>query len=385
MNVTASVQTKGNKYYIVLNWKSIDGKRKQKWVGTGLEVKGNNKRKAEQKRIEILQEWKDKITCNENEIMFSDFLILWLEETKYSISETTYYTYLTTVKNSICPFFKNRKIKLCELKPYHIQEFYNQKMEKDKVTANTIYHFHANIHKALDYAVKTERIKTNPSDSVSLPKKEKHIADFYTAEELKLLLDGAKNTKLETIVLLASWFGLRRGEIIGLKWQHIDFDSNTLSIKGTVTDKGKSGSRKKNMKYQEKAKTSSSIRTFPMPEAASAYLKELKAKQEKWQKSPAFNAEFKDFVCIRPNGELIPLDYVTRNFPRLCEKCGLKRLKLHELRHTNISLLVDSGAAMKEVQEWAGHSSYSTTANVYAHVQSKSKIKLAENLANIIG
>ena len=79
---------------------------------------------------------------------------------------------------------------------------------------------------------------------------------------------------------------------------------------------------------------------------------------------------------IRDNGDLIPLEYVSRAFPKLCEKSGLKRLKLHELRHTNISLLLEYGASMKELQEWAGHSNYNTTANIYAHIQEESKNRL---------
>ena len=91
-------------------------------------------------------------------------------------------------------------------------------MDKENLSANTICHYHANIHKALDYAVKTERIKENPSDKIMLPKKEKHIAKYYTIDELKVLLDKAKGSSLETVINLAVWFGLRRGEIIGLKW-----------------------------------------------------------------------------------------------------------------------------------------------------------------------
>lgn len=198
------------------------------------------------------------------------------------------------------------------------------------------------------------------------------------------MLDNIKGSTIETVVFLAAHFGLRRGEIIGLKWRYVDFKNKTISIMGVVTDKGASGSRIKNMKYRESAKTSSSIRKFPMSDSVYNYLFELKSKQEENQKQANYNKEFIDFVCVRPNGDLIPLDYVTREFPRLLERSGLRKIKLHELRHTNISLLVENGASMKEVQEWAGHSSYSTTANVYAHIQPQSKIKLSEKLTSLL-
>lgn len=383
-NLTANITHKKDVYYIIINYYD-NNKRKQKWIKTDFSVSGNNKRKVEQKRIEILQEWQDKIVLNNNDILFSDYLKQWLEETKHSISKNTYFGYKEVIHNVICPFFEDKRIKLIDLKPYHIQSFYTMKIEKDKVTANTIHHYHANIHKALNYAVKTERLKYNPSDKVELPKKQKHIANFYTVSELKTLLKFSKGSPIEPVVLLAAWFGLRRGEIIGLRWIDIDFNNKTLYINGTIKDKGESGSKIKNMYYELSAKTSSSIRSFPMPDSAVKYLTELKMKQEKFKKdNRAYNHKWDDFVCVKSDGNLLSLEYVSRAFPKLCESAGLKRLKLHELRHSNISMLLENGASMKELQEWAGHSSYSTTANIYSHVQAKTKTKLTQSVENLL-
>lgn len=384
-NITANISYKGDLYYIVVSYYQSNGKRKQKWIKTDLTVSGNNKRKIEQKRLELLQEWQEKISTNDSDMLFSDYLKQWLEDTKHTISKNTYFGYKQVIHNVICPYFADRKIKLFDLKPYHIQDFYTMKLEKDKVTANTIHHYHANIHKALNYAVKTERLKSNPADKVELPKKTKHIADFYTVSELKTLLEYAKGSQIEVVILLASWFGLRRGEIIGVKWTDIDFDNKILYITGTVKDKGVFGSKVKNLYYEPSAKTSSSIRSFPMPDSAISFLSKLKSKQDERKKNKFYNHQWDNFVCVKPNGDLIPLEYVSRAFPKLCEKAGLKRLRLHELRHTNISLLLDSGASMKELQEWAGHSSYSTTANIYSHIQAKSKEKLTQSIENLLG
>lgn len=383
--MTASIQIKANKYYIVVSWKPEGEKRKQKWIKTDLSIDGNNKRKAEQKRVEVLREYETKISLNANDMLFSDFLRRWLEDSKRNISENTYHSYRQTVNSSICPYFDERKIKLCDLKPYHIQDFYKKKMDEEGLSANTIWHYHANIHKALDYAVKTERIKTNPSDKIELPKKEKHIAEYYTTDELKILLDKAKGSSLETVIYLAVWFGLRRGEIIGLKWDYIDFDKKTLSVVGTVTDKGVSGSRIENLKYRVGAKTASSIRSFPLTDEMVKYFKSLREKQLINQKKFNYNTEWIEFVCVRDDGDLIPLDYVSRAFPRFLKNNGLKPIKLHELRHSNISLLIENGASMKEAQEWAGHSSYSTTANIYSHIQAKNKLKLTQTIQNLLG
>ncbi len=383
--MTASIQIKNNKYYIVLNWTDKNKKRRQKWIKTDLSASGNNKRKAEKLRIEALTTWQDKDKEeNETEMKFSTFIKEWLEITKNSISDNTYFSYRQTIHNSICPYFERIDIKLADLKPYHIQDFYVYKMSTERVSANTIHHYHANIHKALDFAVKSELISVNPSDKVDLPKKKKHIAQFYTIDEMQVLLKNTKGTPIETVVLLASWFGLRRGEIIGLKWESIDFANGILSITGTVRDKGKSGSKIKNLRYEPTAKNHSSIRSFPMPKQAIEYLKHLKGIQDKRKLNDGYNHKWDEFVCVRENGDLIPLEYVSRAFPKLCEKSGLKRLKLHELRHTNISLLLKNGASMKELQEWAGHSNYSTTANIYAHIQEESKNRLSKTIEKVL-
>lgn len=381
--MTASIQTKNERYYIVLNWKE-GNKRKQKWVKTEYMVGGKNKRKLEELRRSVLEDFTAR-GVDKPKLLFSDYLKQWLEVSKNTISVNTYFGYKQTVENSICPFFEALNVSLEELKPYHIQDFYSYKMETDGVSATTIHRYHANIHKALRYAVKTELIADNPSDKVELPKMKKHIAEFYTAEELKQLLDNVKGTPLETVVYLASWFGLRRGEIVGLRWSSVDLERGVLSITGTVKDKGKSGSKIENLRYEPTAKNATSIRSFPLSDSVVSYFRALKKLQDKNRAANKnYNHQWDDFVCVRENGELLPLEYVSRAFPKLCEKCGLKRLKLHELRHTNISLLLEAGASIKELQEWAGHSSYTTTANIYAHLQTNSKNKLSDAMEKIL-
>jgi len=381
--VNSCLTVKRDKYFVVITYYE-DGKRKSKWINTQLSASGNNKRKAQQKEKELLAEWEERLSLNNSQMLFSDFLKSWLERTKSSIELSTYYEYRKNIHNMICPYFDERRITLYELKPYHIQEFYSYKMETDKVKATTILHYHANIRKALEYAVKMEHISRNPARSVELPKKERHIANYYSAEELKVLMAKAKGTQIEVVVVLAAMFGLRRGEIIGMRWSSIDFENKMLTINGTVKDKGESGSKIQNMYYEPTAKTSSSIRSFPMAEDIVLYLQDLKKQQDQRKQSEGYNHQWDDFVCVRENGDLIPLEYVTRAFPKLCVDCGLRRLKLHELRHTNISLLILMGSHMKEVQEWAGHSSYGTTANTYAHVSIQSKTKLMHSISSVL-
>lgn len=277
---------------------------------------------------------------------------------------------------------------LDEIRKYHIRHIESGEIEDCRKcnlysTGDTVMetpaHYQANIHRALKYAVKTERIKDNPAANIDLPKKQKHIADFYSPEELKVLLEAAKGTDIEMVVYIAAWLGLRRGEIIGLKWNYVDFENQTISVKGTMA-------RAEKTIYKETAKNASSLHTLPMNTELAKYLYDLKERQIANRKrlGKHYTDKWKDFVCVRDNGEILKLDYVTRHIPLLCEQCGLRKIGLHELRHSNVSLLLSAGVSIKEIQEWAGHSTYTTTADIYAHIQSQNKVKLSQSIERLL-
>lgn len=170
-----------------------------------------------------------------------------------------------------------------------------------------------------------------------------------------------------------------------MRWSSIDFDNKTISVTGTIKDRGGKGTEVGKLYFEPTAKNSSSLRSFPLSDAMIAYLKRVKDSQDKRRNTIKFyNHNWVDFVCVKNNGDLITLDSVSYAFPKFCEKCGLKPLKLHELRYSNITLLLEKGASMKELQEWAGHSSYNTTANIYSHIQAKSKSRLTDTINELL-
>ena len=381
--MTADLYKKNNKFHVMLSW--YQGKeRKQKSVSTGISAQGNNKRKAEAERKRILEEWESTVTMNHSETLFSEYLKEWLEERKHAIAETTYHSYKNTIENIICPYFAERKITLSELKPYHIQHFYKSRLDSG-VTGNTIHHYQANIHKALKDAVRSERVHDNPAAKVALPKVERFHGDYYSSGELKKLVDAVMGTRLETAVLLAAWFGLRRGEAAGVRWEAINFDTKTLSVLGTITNKGDL-TPSENEVFRPTGKTSTSIRSFPLSDNQVKYFRALRKtqKENRILCGDSYDTRYLDFVCVDAMGERLQLSYISRVFSNTIKKLGLRKIRFHDLRHTNITLLLESGATIKELQEWAGHANFSTTADIYAHVQSKSKVKLTDAMSNII-
>ena len=365
--------------------------RKRKSIATGISTLGNNKRKAEAERKRILEEWEKKTPEHYQDELFSDYLMEWLETRKYSISETTYVGYKVQIENQICPYFREKKITLNGLTPTDIQRFYNQKLKDGKgqkgnsTSGNTVRHYHVNIHRALKDAVMLGRLKDNPADKVMLPKKKRSEAAFYTAEELKKFMDAVKGTKLEIPVFIASWFGLRRGEICGLRWQDIDLVNMTLSVNGVITDKGEK-SQTENLTYRQNAKTSSSIRSFPVPVKVKEFLEALKTKQEadKELAGNDYDKKWDGFICVDELGNLIQPEYISYTFPKFLEKNEFRRIRFHDLRHTNVSLLVNQGVDMKRIQSWTGHADYSTTANTYAHLLTSAKVELGDVISNAL-
>ena len=187
----------------------------------------------------------------------------------------------------------------------------------------------------------------------------------------------AEGTKLEIPVLLASFYGLRRSEVLGLKWDAIDFEANTLEVKHIVTQASIDG--KKVLVQADRAKTKSSLRTLPLVPHIRDRLLMLKGQQETYRRlcGKSYNREYLGYLCVDEIGNIIRPNYVSEQFPKLLEKNGL--------RHSCASLMVMNGVSMKQVQEWLGHSTFSITADIYAHLDYKSKQGSAGVIANLLG
>lgn len=223
--VAGHLQEKKGYFYMVLSYNDATGKRKTKWLPTQLPVKGN-KKKAEKLLMETRKTFEPKDKPITEDILFSDFMLRWLEVVKPTIAITTYSSYSNMVKTVIVPYFKARGITLTELKATDIQSFYMEQLKR--VKASSVIHYHANIHKALKYAVKIELIDSNPADKVERPKQDRFVGSFYDSEEVQKLFEAAKGTKLEIPVFLGAFYGLRRSEALGLKWNAIDFQNKRL-------------------------------------------------------------------------------------------------------------------------------------------------------------
>lgn len=252
-----------------------------------------------------------------------------------------------------------------------ILAFYEKELERVKPT--TVKHYHALIHGALNYAVDKNLIPSNPADRIIISKPEPFKGDYYLDSEVLNLFEVIKGHKIELVVLLTAFYGLRRSEVIGLKWSAFDFNHNCFSIRHTVTTCNVKGERVTIKK--DKAKNKSSLRTYPLIPFLKERLLEAKKQQEENRKlcGRAYNKEYLGYVCVDVIGNLIKPNYVSSTFGKLLAKNNLRHIRFHDLRHTCASLLLANGVPMEQVKEWLGHSEISTTVDIYGHLQYATK------------
>ena len=331
--VAGRLQEKNGFYYIVLSYTDSAGKRRQPWIGTGLPVKGNKKR-AEKMLAETRKNFtipKGQVSELSPDMAFSDYMRYWLKMMRTAVTETTYSSYCFNVEKHIIPYFEPLGVTLAGLQPRQIQSFYLHEAETLKNTS--ILRFHANLHKALKYAVRIDLIASNPVDKVDRPKPQAFMASYYSAEEMEKLFEAAQGHKLELIIQLAAFYGLRRAEVMGLRWEAIDFEAKTLTIRHIVTSTRIDG--KKILVEADRAKTKSSLRTLPLVDPIAERLKAVKEQQEYNQKicGNCYNQEYLGYVFVDAMGNLIQPDSVTTGFPQMLKENGLRRIRFHDLRH----------------------------------------------------
>ena len=378
--VAGHLREKSGYYYAVLNYTDSLGKRKTKWISTGLTVKGNKKR-AEAILMDARRNFNpEEPKVMNGDILFADYMEKWLDIIKSSVAVPTFASYSTTVKKIVAPYFREKEVTLKNLTAKDIQEFYLRELER--VSASSVIHYHANIHKALKYAVKIDLIDVNQADKVERPKKDRCVGSFYDADEVNALFNAAKGSKLELPILFGAFYGLRRSEAIGLKWDAIDFDQNTITIRHTVTSCDLDG--KRILVASDTTKTKSSMRTLPLVPFMRERLLALKEEQEDNRRlcGRSYIKDYIGYVCVNEIGDLIKPHYVTESFPKLLKANGLRHIRYHDLRHSCASLLLANGVPLKQIQDWLGHSDFSTTANIYAHLDYSSKLSSAQAMVS---
>jgi len=288
------------------------------------------------------------------------FLEHWLENVhKPRIRVSTYVYYHSMVHKHILPELGH--LQLRNLKPEHVEAFY-ARMEKEGLSAGTVNLMHGVLHKALEQAVRRGMIPRNVCDLVSPPRLATREAQPLTTDQAHKLLEVVRGHQLEAALTLALVTGIRRGELLGLRWQDIDFEKKSLQIRRTLSYLTGHGFK------ESEPKTAASRRKIILPKFVLDVLKRYRAQQKeiRLKVGPAWQDH--DLVFCNGHGGFLRPDRLVEMFHTLLKDAGLPHMRFHDLRHSAATLLLSMGVAAKVVQEILGHSRIGVTLDTYSHV-----------------
>lgn len=375
--MTGNLQIKNEKYYIVLNT-YVDGKRIKKWISTGLTVKGN-KRKAEKMLRDALQAYEKKNAQPKNDVLFSDYVRVWLSDIKQSVDEVTFQGYEVLAKTHVLPYFDEKGLVLQKLTSDDLQSYFDNKSLHGRIDGSgglspRSLRLHMNIiNQTINLARKNGVINSNPCEFVKLPKSERYEYEFYSVEEMTQLFNAVKDDVLYPLIRITALYGLRRSELLGLQWDSVDFENNRLTIKHTVSKVTKAVAK-------DKTKNASSFRSFPLTADAKEIFLDAKAKEIENRKLFGKSYNENCYVFKWDDGHPFSPDYISKHFAKILKKNNLRHIRFHELRHSCASMLINSGFDLKAVQDWLGHADIKMTANIYGHLDVARKKSMAEKL-----
>ncbi|MCL2198863.1 MAG: site-specific integrase [Defluviitaleaceae bacterium] len=374
--MTATINAKKDRpnYFVIIRYKDDTGKERTKTISTEISVKGNNKRKAERLKDEILEQYKrDKVSI-EKDPFFTDFfkecMETWLITSKIQL--TTYDSYTITMNAHILPFFEPLKLRVKDVEPNHIQKYVNKKLKR--VSANTVKKHIANISSCLESAVRQNIISFNPAKRIDELKKVKYKgAKYLTEAEIIEMLRCFKGDPLEMVILLTLFYGLRRSEILGLKWSAINFIKNVFEIRHVVVKVSKK------THYKNLTKNDSSNDFLPLTDIIKTHLVKLKEEQTQRKELQPNSYIDNDYICKRFDGELMSTDYVSKHFKLIMKKNNLPNIRFHDLRHSAGTYLKYLGFDLRDIQAWLRHADLKTTSQ-YTHVDLSAKVAIGEKL-----
>lgn len=382
--MTGSLQTKHGKYYVVVRIPDENGIKKAKWINTGIPTEGNNKRRAQQRQREILAELEDSKGTISTDMPFIDWIEEWMKDKESAVKQgkmalNTFESYRSYIDLHIGPFFKKKGLSLKSITSKDIQAFYDAEMDEGQ-SPNSIHRHNVVILGALREAKRKKLIRDNPADDAILPPRAKFEGKAYTAPQAMALLAAVEGEPIKPAIVLGLYYGLRRSEVLGLRWQDIDFEAGVLKIRNTVV-------RTKTLLEREHTKSEKSRRTIPLVPETIPYLKDLKATHDirKTRYTDGHDPDPIGHVCTGREGKPFSPDYISHTFRRMLQKHNLPPLRFHELRHTAGSLLLANGISVKQVSEYLGHEKVSTTLDIYAHVDFEGKKETVQRMGSLLG
>lgn len=341
--------------------RDASGKRHQK-------AKGGFHRKAEaqSEMHRVMRELDTGAYAEPSKMTVAAYLRKWLKDyARTNVAESTYPGYELIIKKHLIPTLGYHSLSM--LKPLHIQSYYSQALESGclddtgGLKSTTVLQHHRILRRALKQAIKWQLLSINPADGVDPPRKATTEIVILDEQESMKLIRAAEGTRYHIPILLAATMGMRRGEILGLRWCDVDLDEGRVHVRQALFRINGEN------KFKE-PKTPKSRRSITMPSLTTEALKSLKRRQadERLALGPAYNDL--DLVCCRADGKHLSLSSCSKAVPDLAIKTGLPNVTMKGLRHSHASHLLRQGQHPKIVSSRLGHSAIGITMDTYSHM-----------------
>ncbi len=376
-----SLQIKSNKYYAVFR---VNGKIK--WHNLNVEAKRGNKRKAEEAMSKLLVQYSENSKMF-GKIKFTEYIKLWLDEVKNQIDIITHEGYTQYAEKHIIPYFEKKQMFIQDIKISDIEAYYNYKAKTGRLdgkpgglSQRTIKLHSVVLSLVFKKAIRDEIITSNPCEYARIPKvsnSHQTVASFYTSKQCQSLLCAVEGTPLYAMIYITILYGLRRSELIGLKWGAVDFENNTITINHTVVIQT-------TIVAKNKTKNRTSMRIYPLLDDVKGILINLKNEQDKNRMIFGDCYTENGYVFTKEDGTVFYPSYPTHELQKCLKRNNLPHIRWHDLRHTTASLLILKGWQMKEISEWLGHADIGTTMNIYGHIDMEHKRELGNTLNGLL-
>lgn len=362
-----SVFKRGSTWYFVVDVgrDPVTGKRKQKWKG-GFRTK----KEAEKACAELIAQIEAGKYKEPATVTLESFLLEFMEGEKHRIRETTWNNQMFLVQKHILPALGHVQLK--DLSPLHLQKFYTQKASEG-LSNSYLRSMYAVLSKTLRAAERWGLIEKNTAALVSPPRPQKREMRVWTLGEVRQFLQASEKRKFYIAYVLAVFTGMRRGEILGLRWSDIDLEKGVIHVQRTLyKTKGK-------LVFQE-PKTRGSKRSIVISPIVISALKKHRVRQQEMRLKLGQAYIDHDLVVCSWNGNPVDPSDLNEDFKMAIKKAGVPQIRFHDLRHTHATILLQLGEHPKVVSERLGHSSVTITLDTYSHVLPDMQRALAENL-----
>ena len=366
-SIQKHVGKRGTSWYATIDLPpdSITGKRRQK------RVSAPTKRECEARIRDILNQSDMNHSADAQKITYAEYVGRWLESVEPSLRPATFRRYRDMLNRHAVPRIGH--IKLIKLSPLDLQRLYADRLASG-LSSTTVHLLHVVLHRTLKQAVRWGMVSRNVTEMVDPPRRTFPEITTWNSDQVARFLEAGDQHYLGALWRLALLTGMRRGELLGLKWEDIDLEQGTLAVRRTLS-RGQGGTWEIGH-----PKTTSGQRSIALPRSCVTVLKKHRVAQNTERLRLGALWDDHDFVFTNRAGGPLHVNSMVLQFEKLTKATGLPKIRFHDLRHTSATLLLAKGIHPKIVQERLGHSDISMTLNRYSHVTPDMQRSAADTL-----